>query len=96
MELQDLKEGQELRLTTNIGAVGYAHCGELQFRELEEGTVVSVNKIVEDLHLKDGRWSHTVIVSLYEDAVDEDGEEVEISFTALVGAQYLEELEINE
>ncbi|WPJ68542.1 hypothetical protein OMDBNIEC_00056 [Salmonella phage STP-SP5] len=93
MQLENIKEGQELRLTENVGAVGYAHTDETKFLELEEGTVVFVNKVVENLFSQFGKWDHTVIVSVDIDAIDKDGDEVEVNYTAFVGAQYLEPVE---
>lgn len=84
-----IKEGKQYRLTTNVGAVGYAHDSEPQYMEFGAGHVVVVNKVVEDLYHGFGRWPHTIIVSSDEESVDDDGDEVEISFTAFVGAEFL-------
>ena len=61
-------------------------------RELKAGSIVTVNKVVFDLHSLFGRWNHTVIVSQGSDEYDEEEDAYEISYTGLVGANFLEEV----
>lgn len=92
MHIEEIVEGKEYRLLTDIGAVGYTPDDGTQFQELKAGTIVTVNKVVMDLHSCNGGWPHTVIVSSGKDEYDEDEDAFEISYTGLVGANFLEEV----
>ena len=92
MRVEEIVEGKEYRLTTDIGAVGYTPGDGVEFRELKAGSLVTVNKVVFDLHSCNGEWPHTVIVSSGKDEYDEDEDAYEISYTGLVGANFLEEV----
>lgn len=93
MQLEDIKEGQEYRLTTRIGAVGYAHSDEIVYREFVDGDIVTVSKVVKNLIDPSGsEWNRTVIVSRFFEVTDEDGCDVEVSFSGFVSANYLEEV----
>lgn len=93
MRVEDIVEGKEYRLTTDIGGVGYSPGDGVEFRELKAGSIVTVNKVVTDLHtVNDGKWPHTIIVSFGKDEYNEDEDAYEISYTGLVGANFLEEV----
>lgn len=85
MRVEEIVEGKEYRLLTDIGAVGYTPGDGTVFGELKAGSIVTVNKVVFDLHSLFGQWKHTVIVS-------QGSDEYEISYTGLVGANFLEEV----
>lgn len=92
MRVEEIVEGKEYRLLTDIGGVGYTPGDGVEFRELKAGSIVTVNKVVFDLHSLFGQWKHTVIVSQGSDEYDEEEDAYEISYTALVGANFLEEV----
>ena len=92
MRVEDIVEGKEYRLTTDIGAVGYTPGDGTEFGELKAGSIVTVNKVVFDLHSSNGKWPHTVIVSSGKDEYDEDEDAFEISYSGLVSANFLEEV----
>lgn len=92
MRVEDIVEGKEYRLTTDIGAVGYTPGDDTEFQELKAGSIVTVNKVVTDLHSINGEWPHTVIVSSGKDEYDEDEDAFEISYSGLVSANFLEEV----
>lgn len=92
MLVEDIVEGKEYRLLTDIGGVGYTPGDGTEFRELKAGSIVTVNKVVFDLHTLFGQWKHTVIVSQGGDEYDEEEDAYEISYTGLVGANFLEEV----
>lgn len=92
MRVEEIVEGKEYRLLTDIGAVGYTPGDGVEFRELKAGSIVTVNKVVFDLHSLFGQWKHTVIVSQGSDEYDEEEDAYEISYTGLVGANFLEEV----
>lgn len=96
MRVEEIVEGKEYRLLTDIGGVGYTPGDGTEFRELKAGSIVTVNKVVTDLHtVNDGKWPHTVIVTFGKDGyVDLDGEDdtYEVAYTGLVGANFLEEV----
>lgn len=92
MRVEEIVEGKEYRLLTDIGGVGYTPGDGTEFRELKAGSIVTVNKVVFDLHTLFGQWKHTVIVSQGSDEYDEEEDAYEISYTGLVGANFLEEV----
>lgn len=92
MRVEEIVEGKEYRLLTDIGGVGYSPGDGVEFRELKAGSIVTVNKVVFDLHSLFGQWKHTVIVSQGSDEYDEEEDAYEISYTGLVGANFLEEV----
>lgn len=93
MRVEEIVEGKEYRLLTDIGGVGYTPGDGTEFRELKAGSIVTVNKVVTDLHTVNvGKWPHTVIVSQGGDGYDEEEDAYEISYTGLVGANFLEEV----
>lgn len=92
MRVEEIVEGKEYRLLTDIGGVGYTPGDGVEFRELKAGSIVTVNKVVFDLHTLLGQWNHTVIVSQGSDEYDEEEDACEISYTGLVGANFLEEV----
>lgn len=92
MRVEEIVEGKEYRLLTDIGAVGYTPGDGVAFGELKAGSIVTVNKVVFDLHSLFGQWKHTVIVSQGSDEYDEEEDAYEISYTGLVGANFLEEV----
>lgn len=92
MRVEEIVEGKEYRLLTDIGGVGYTPGNGTEFRELKAGSIVTVNKVVFDLHSLFGQWNHTVIVSQGSDEYDEEEDAYEISYTGLVGANFLEEV----
>lgn len=92
MRVKEIVEGKEYRLLTDIGGVGYSPGDGVEFRELKAGSIVTVNKVVFDLHTLFGQWNHTVIVSHGSDEYDEEEGAYEISYTGLVGANFLEEV----
>lgn len=92
MRVGEIVEGKAYRLLTDIGGVGYTPGDGVEFRELKAGSIVTVNKVVFDLHSPFGQWSHTVIVSQGSDEYDEEEDAYEISYTGLVGANFLEEV----
>lgn len=92
MRVEEIVEGKEYRLLTDIGGVGYTPGDGTEFRELKAGSIVTVNKVVFDLHTLFGQWNHTVIVRQGSDEYDEEEDAYEISYTGLVGANFLEEV----
>lgn len=50
MRVKEIVEGKEYRLLTDIGGVGYSPGDGVEFRELKAGSIVTVNKVVFDLH----------------------------------------------
>lgn len=93
MRVEEIVEGKEYRLLTDIGGVGYTPGDGVEFRELKAGSIVTVNKVVTDLHtVNDGKWPHTIIVSSGKDEYNEDKDAYEISYTGLVGANFLEKV----
>ncbi len=92
MRVEEIVEGKEYRLLTDIGGVGYTPGDGVEFRELKAGSIVTVNKVVFNLHSLFGQWNHTVIVSRGDDKYDEEEDAYEISYTGLVGANFLEEV----
>lgn len=92
MRVEEIVEGKEYRLLTDIGGVGYTPGDGTVFGELKAGSIVTVNKVVFDLHTLFGQWKHTVIVSQGSDEYDEEEDAYEISYTGLVGANFLEEV----
>lgn len=89
MHVKEIVEGKEYRLLTDIGGVGYTPGDGVEFRELKAGSIVTVNKVVFDLHSLFGQWNNTVIVS--QDS-DEEEDAYEISYIGLVGANFLEQV----
>lgn len=93
MLLEDIEQGKEYRLKTSIGAIGYMYGdGDPLCITIDKGTIVHVNKVVNDLWASNGDWSHTIIVGLDADSFDNDGDEVEVNYSGLVSADYLEEV----
>nr|DAF73928.1 MAG TPA: hypothetical protein [Caudoviricetes sp.] len=92
MRVEEIVVGKEYRLLTDIGGVGYSPGDGVEFRELKAGSIVTVNKVVFDLHILFGQWNHTVIVSQGSDGYNEEEDAYEISYTGLVGANFLEEV----
>lgn len=96
MRVEEIVEGKEYRLLTDIGGVGYTPDDAACFNVLPQGAIVTVNKVVTDLYsVHDGRWSHAVIVTFGKDGyVDLDGEDdaYEVSYTGLVSPNFLEEV----
>ncbi len=93
MRVEEIVEGKEYRLLTDIGGVGYTPGDGVEFRELKAGSIVTVNKVVTDLHtVNDGKWPYTIIVSSGKDGYDEDEDAYEISYTGLVSPNFLEEV----
>lgn len=96
MRVEEIVEGKEYRLLTDIGGVGYTPDDAACFNVLPQGAIVTVNKVVTDLYsVHDGRWPHAVIVTFGKDGyVDLDGEDdtYEVAYTGLVGANFLEEV----
>lgn len=92
MLVEEIVEGKEYRLTTAIGAVGYTPGDGTEFGELKAGSIVTVNKVVTDLHSPYGKWHNTVIVSSGKDEYNEDEDAYEISYTGLVSPNFLEEV----
>lgn len=93
MRVEEIVEGKEYRLLTDIGGVGYSSGDDVEFRELKAGSIVTVNKVVTDLHtVNDGNWPHTIIVSYGKDEYNEDEDAYEISYTGLVSPNFLEEV----
>ncbi|QXV79594.1 hypothetical protein bas21_0082 [Escherichia phage GottfriedDienst] len=50
MRVEEIVEGKEYRLLTDIGGVGYTPGDGTEFQELKAGSIVTVNKVVFDLH----------------------------------------------
>lgn len=92
MRVEEIVEGKEYRLLTDIGGVGYTPGDGTEFRELKAGSIVTVNKVVFDLHSCDGPWPHTVIISFGKDEYDEDVDAFEVSYSGLVSPDFLEEV----
>lgn len=92
MRVEEIVEGKEYRLLTDIGGVGYTPGDGTEFRELKAGSIVTVNKVVFNLHSLFGQWGHTVIVTQGDDGYNEEEDAYEISYNGLVGANFLEEV----
>lgn len=92
MRVEEIVEGKEYRLLTDIGAVGYTPGDGIEFKEMKTGSIVIVNKVVTDLYSYNGQWPHTVIVSFGKDEYNEDEDAYEISYTGLVSPNFLEEV----
>lgn len=92
MLIEEIVEGKEYRLLTDIGAVGYTPGDGVEFGTLKAGSIVTVNKVVMDLHSCNGPWPHTVIISFGKDEYDEDVDAFEVSYTGLVSPNFLEEV----
>lgn len=54
MHVAEIVEGKEYRLLTDIDGVGYTPGDDTEFRELKAGSIVTVNKVVTDLHNSNG------------------------------------------
>lgn len=91
MRVEEIVEGKEYRLLTDIGAVGYTPYGTPSFLTLQPDTVVRVNKIIKNLFHPDGPWLHTVLVCYSEEYYTDD-EDYEVFYTALVAAHHLQEV----
>lgn len=96
MRVEEIVEGKEYRLLTDIGGVGYTPDDAACFNVLPQGAIVTVNKVVTDLYSDhDGNWPHAVIVTFGKDGyVDLDGEDdtYEVAYTGLVSPNFLEEV----
>lgn len=93
MRVEEIVEGKEYRLLTDIGGVGYTPDDGVEFGQLKAGSIVTVNKVVTDLHtVNDSKWPHTIIVSFGKDEYNEDEDAYEISYTGLVSPNFLEEV----
>lgn len=92
MHVEDIVEGKEYRLTTDIGAVGYTPDDVTQFLELKAGTIVTVNKVVKDLYSCHEGWPHTVIFTFGKDGYNEDMDTYEVPYNGLVSPNFLEEV----
>lgn len=96
MRVEEIVEGKEYRLLTDIGGVGYTPDDAACFNVLPQGAIVTVNKVVTDLYsVHDGRWPYAVIVTFGKyGCVDLDGEDdtYEVAYTGLVSPNFLEEV----
>lgn len=98
MRVEEIVEGKEYRLLTDIGAVGYTPDGAACFNVLPQAAIVTVNKVVTNLYTTSpgGNWPHAVIVTFgkdgYVDLEDDENDAYEVSYTGLVSPNFLEEV----